>query len=53
VKQGLAVVTNKHHKDWFVPGLGFVKAESYRPNAEYKSGDKPFFWSELVSFQKN
>jgi hypothetical protein len=62
LEQGLRVGFEKHHKDWFVPGKGFVKTESYktRPNKRYEPGekppytpgDKPLFSSELVSFKQ-
>jgi hypothetical protein len=61
-EQGLRAGFEKHHKEWFVPGRGLVKAESYktRPNKRYEPGEKPpytpgdkaLFSSELVSFQE-
>jgi hypothetical protein len=61
-EQGIRAGFEKHHKDWFVPGKGLVKTESYktRPNKRYEAGekppyspgDKPLFSSELVSFQE-
>jgi hypothetical protein len=61
-EQGIRAGFEKHHKDWFVPGKGIIKAENYktRPNKRYKPGEKPpytpgdqaIFSSELASFSK-
>jgi hypothetical protein len=45
----LNVVFEKHHKEWYAPGKGLVKSESYQPNKPYKSGDEPMFSSEMIT----
>lgn len=54
MRHGLTVVFTKHHRDWYAPGKGLVKTESFQPDrkhARYKPGDSPFFYSELISFK--
>jgi hypothetical protein len=52
MKQGISAKFDKHHKDWYVPGKGIVKSESFQPNKKYTPGDKPFFYSELTAIKK-
>jgi hypothetical protein len=41
-------VFEKHHKEWYAPGKGIVKTESFQPNKPYKAGDEPLFSSEMI-----
>lgn len=50
---GIKLTLNKHHKDWYAPGKGFVKTESFKPNSKYTPGDEALFSSELVAIKSN
>jgi hypothetical protein len=47
--RGASAVFYKHHKDWYAPGKGLVRSESFDPKKTYKPGDPYFFYSELVA----
>jgi hypothetical protein len=54
MKQGIDAIFTKHHRDWYAPGKGLVKAENFQPGRKqspYKPGDSPFFYSELITFK--
>jgi hypothetical protein len=52
MRQGMEVEFDKHHKDWYAPGKGLIKTESYQPGHKrnrYQPGDIAFFSSEMIS----
>jgi hypothetical protein len=54
MQQGIDAMFTKHHRDWYAPGKGLVKTESFQPgnkHSRYKPGDTPFFYSELITFK--
>jgi hypothetical protein len=49
MSRGASAAFYKHHKDWYAPGKGLVRSESFDPKKTYKPGDPYFFYSELAA----
>jgi hypothetical protein len=49
MSKGASAAFYKHHKDWYAPGKGLVRSESFDPKKTYKPGDPYFFYSELAA----